>query len=245
VRAQEDEDEAAVRAAPSHAPLEIQRRVLELIATGQSLELVLAELVLSMEQHHAGMRGSILLLEPDGERLRTGAAPHLPEELQSLVEQVVRVGPRGCSCGTACFRRERVVVSDIASDPLWASYTDIAERFGLRACWSEPIFSRDSEVLGTFAMYYDEPRAPSERELESMGIAARLAAIALDRARDDAALRRNEERLNLALSASNMGSGIGSSRGIAWSGRTVWRPSSAWRAAASSAPSSRTCGSFP
>ena len=205
MRAQEDEDEAAVRAAPSHAPLELQRHVLELIATGQSLELVLHELVLSMEQHHAGMRGSILLVEPDGQRLRTAAAPHLPDELQSLVEQLIRVGPRGAGCGTACFRRERVVAEDIMSDPLWAPYTDIAERFGLRACWSEPIFSRDGEVLGSFAMYYDQPRAPSERELESIGIAARLAAIALDRARDDAALRRNEERLNLALSASNMG----------------------------------------
>ena len=206
VRAKGEEDEAAVRAAPpALAPLEIQRRVLELIATGQSLDLVLHELVLSMEHHHAGMRGSILLVSADGVHLRTAAAPNLSDEYQSLVEQLIRVGERGGSCGTACFRRQRVVVQDIATDPLWASYTDIAERFGLRACWSEPIFSRDGEVLGSFAMYYDEPRAPSEPELESMGVAARLAAIALDRARDDAALRRNEERLNLALSASNMG----------------------------------------
>ncbi|HEX3852366.1 MAG TPA: GAF domain-containing protein [Polyangiaceae bacterium] len=184
---------------------EIQRRVLELIATGQSLELVLHELVLGMEQKHPSMRGSVLLVTGDGTHLLTAAAPHLAPEYQALVEQLIRVGPTGGSCGTACFRRERVVVSNIASDPLWASYTDIAERFGLRACWSEPIFSRDGSVLGSFAMYYEEPRSPAASELESIFVAARLAAIAIDRARADAALRRNEERLNLALAASKMG----------------------------------------
>ncbi|HEY1533112.1 MAG TPA: response regulator [Polyangiaceae bacterium] len=205
VRAQEDAEDAGLRAGAEQSPLEIQRRVLELIATGQSLEQVLHELVLGMEQQHPSMRGSILLVAEDGIHLQTAAAPHLAAEYQALVEQLIFVGPNGGSCGTACFRRERVVVTDIAQDPLWASYTDIAERFGLRACWSEPIFSRDGSVLGSFAMYYDEPRSPDASELESISVAARLAAIAVDRARADAALRRNEERLNLALFASKMG----------------------------------------
>jgi PAS domain S-box-containing protein len=201
----EDAEDAALRAAAEQSPLDIQRRVLELIATGQSLEQVLLELVLGMERQHPSMRGSILLVAEDGIHLQSAAAPHLAAEYQALVEQLICVGPNAGSCGTACFRRERVVVADIAHDPLWASYTDIAERFGLRACWSEPIFSRDGSVLGSFAMYYDEPRSPGASELESISIAARLAAIAVDRARADAALRRNEERLNLALAASNMG----------------------------------------
>ncbi|MEO8906067.1 MAG: response regulator [Polyangiaceae bacterium] len=202
VRAKDEDDEPA-RSAPD--PLQIQRDVLELIATGQSLDLVLHELVLSMERAHPGMRGSILVVEADGEHLHTAAAPNLPAEYQALVEQLACVGPCAGGCGTACFRRESVVAADIATDPLWASYTDIAQRFGLRACWSQPIFSRDGEVLGSFAMYYDQPRVPTVLELESLAVAARLAAIALDRARDDAALRRNQERLNLALAASNMG----------------------------------------
>jgi len=205
VRAKEDAGDAASRDDVSQSPLEIKLRVLELIATGQSLDQVLNELVLSMEHEHPAMRGSILLVADDGVHLQTAAAPHLPSAYQALVEQLICVGPSAGSCGTACFRRERVIVGDIAHDPLWVSYTDIAERFGLRACWSEPIFSRDGTVLGSFAMYYDEPRSPGANELESISIAARLAAIAVDRARADAALRRNEERLNLALSASNMG----------------------------------------
>ena len=200
VRAKEDAEDAAPRGGA-----EIQRRVLELIATGQSLKQVLHELVLGMERQHPGMRGSVLLVAEDGAHLQTAAAPHLAPEYQALVEQLIRVGPNAGSCGTACFRRERVVVADIASDPLWASYTDIAERFGLRACWSEPILSRDGSVLGSFAMYYDEPRTPAASELEAISVAARLAAIAIDRAHADAALRRNEERLSLALSASKLG----------------------------------------
>jgi len=187
------------------SPLEIQRRVLELIATGQGLDRVLNALVLSMETQHSSMRGSILLIAEDGSHLETAAAPSLPVRYQTLVEELIEVGPTAGSCGTACFRRARVVTKDIASDPLWAAYTEIAEQFELRACWSEPIFSRDGSVLGSFAMYYSEPRAPNTQELESINIAARLAAIAVDRARADAALRRNEERLNFALTAAKMG----------------------------------------
>ncbi|MES1174020.1 MAG: ATP-binding protein [Myxococcales bacterium] len=187
------------------SPLEIQRRVLELIATGQGLDRVLNTLVLGMEAQHAHMRASILLVSEDGAHLKSAAAPNLPAHYQQLVEQLIGIGPSAGSCGTACFRRARVVTKDIASDPLWAAYAEIAEQFELRACWSEPIFSRDGSVLGSFAMYYSEPRAPSTQELESINIAARLAAIAVDRARADAALRRNEERLNFALTAAKMG----------------------------------------
>jgi two-component system cell cycle sensor histidine kinase/response regulator CckA len=211
VRVSEEEESAAREASileqaqRAQASLEMQRRVLELIATGRELEDVLRELVLGMERQNPDMRGSVLVIAEDGIHLCTGAAPNLPLEFQRLVEELITVGPTSGSCGTACFRRERVVVSDIAADPLWAPYTDIAARFQLRACWSEPIFSRSGDVLGSFAMYYVSVRSPAAHELESIGVAARLAAIAIDRSRADAALRRNEERLKLALDAAKMG----------------------------------------
>ena len=206
VRVKEQSEGTAVPAVSAgvDSPLEIQRRVLELIATGQSLDRVLRELVLGMEAQQPGMRGSVLLIT-EGTQLKTAAAPNLPPAFQRLVEQLIQVGPSAGSCGTACFRRARVVSRDIQSDLLWAGYTEIADSFGLRACWSEPIFSRDGSVLGSFAMYFTEPRSPSAQDFEAISSAARLAAIAVDRARADSALRRNEERLNLALSASKMG----------------------------------------
>ena len=72
---------------------------------------------------------------------------------------------RDGSCGTAAFRNERVIVSDIRSDPLWEEYRELAAGHGLVACWSQPIRSSEGEVLGTFAMYYEEPRAPTKEEL--------------------------------------------------------------------------------
>ncbi len=211
VRADEEAEERATRASVvdearrAQSSLEMQRRVLELIATGQAIDAVLCELVLGMERQNPEMRGSVLLVAEDGVHLSTAAAPHLPAEYQRLVEELITVGPNAGSCGTACFLRARVVVSEIAKDPLWVPYRDIARRFQLAACWSEPISSRSGAVLGSFAMYYESPRSPEPGELESIGLAARLAAIALDRARADAALRRNEERLNRALQAAKMG----------------------------------------
>lgn len=176
-----------------------------MIATNRPLGDVLEALVLGMEANHSHMRGSILLVAEDGEHLKTAAAPNLPADYQRLVEQLTTVGPNSGSCGTACYRGARVVAEDVATDPSWTRYREQARAASVGACWSEPIFSRTGAVLGSFAMYYSEPRAPGPAELESIAIAARLAAVAVDRARADEALRRNEERLQLALSAAKMG----------------------------------------
>lgn len=118
-----------------------------------------------------GMRGSVLLLDADGVTLRHGAAPNLPEAYCRLIDGE-RIGPAAGSCGTAAYRREQVIVREIATDPLWASYKRAAEPFGLAACWSTPIFAADKSVLGTFAMYYDEPRAPTAADIGLTEVAA-------------------------------------------------------------------------
>src|SRR5689334_9642782 len=120
----------------------------------------LTALVGLIEQVVPGMRGSVLLLDDDGVTLHHGAAPSLPEAYCLLIDGE-RIGPAAGSCGTAAFRRQRVVVRDIATDPLWANYRKAAEPFGLAACWSTPIFDSEDRLLGTFAMYYDAPRDPT------------------------------------------------------------------------------------
>lgn len=109
-------------------------------------------------------------------------APNLPLEYRRAVNGL-EIGPAAGSCGTAAWRRERVVVSDIATDPLWAPYRDLALPFGLAACWSEPIRSSTGEMLGTFAMYYDEPKAPTTSDLLIIEAAASRAAAMLEQAR--------------------------------------------------------------
>ena len=143
-------------------------------------------LIRLIEKVSPGMRGSVLLL--DGTTLHHGAAPHLPPAYCQAIDGA-SIGPAAGSCGTAAFRRERVIVRDITTDPLWADYHILGETYGLAACWSTPIRDGDGAVLGTFAMYYDEPREPTASELELADTAALLAGNAIKRDSAERALR--------------------------------------------------------
>jgi PAS domain S-box-containing protein len=145
-------------------------------------------------------RDSILLLSGDGQRLLNGAAPSLPVQYNEAIDGIA-IGEGVGSCGTAAFRQERVIVGDIQTDPLWEPYRELAACFDLGACWSQPVFSSTGDVLGTFAMYYAEPREPSADELEFIDHAARLAGFAIERWRTDTELRRQRHELEVILDA--------------------------------------------
>lgn len=161
-----------------------QRQVLERIASGAPLSELLDRIVRMVESQSTGMQCSILLVDSDGKRLLHGAAPSLPADYSRAIDGYA-IGPSAGSCGTAAHRRERVIVADIASDRLWDDYRRLALPFGLRACWSSPIFSSEQELLGTFAMYYPEVRRPTDEEIEWVNVATHLAAIAICRDRDE------------------------------------------------------------
>src|SRR5439155_662101 len=139
----------------------------------------------TIEEQAPGMLCSVLCL--DGERLRHGAAPSLPEDYSRAVDGLT-IGPAAGSCGTAAYRRERVIVDDIERDPRWAEFRDLALRHGLRACWSEPILSASGQVLGTFASYYGEARSPTDDEIALIEGAAQLGGLAIERKRAEAEL---------------------------------------------------------
>ena len=168
-------------------------------ASQQMLRDSLDTLVRLIERVSPGMRGSVLLLDEDGITLHHGAAPRLPRSYCEAIDGA-SIGPAAGSCGTAAYRRERVIVRDIATDPLWADYRDLADTYGLAACWSTPIMDRD-RVLGTFAMYYTEPRAPTEADISLTDTAAMLAGNAIKRARAERALRQSEARFRAMAEA--------------------------------------------
>ena len=164
----------------------------------------LDSLVLLIERVAPGMRGSVLLVDDDGTTLRHGAAPNLPDEYCRAIDGLP-MGPQMGSCGTAAYRRERVIVRDIATDPLWAPFRMLALSHGLAACWSTPILDTRGRVLGTFAMYYGEPRLPTSTDLQLTETATLLAKNVIKRARATTTLRaRTEtaERLAVALQES-------------------------------------------
>lgn len=152
--------------------------VLEMIISGQELTHIFESIIHRFEARYPRMRASILLIK-NGE-LRMGAAPSLPGEYNKAIDGLA-IGPMVGSCGSAAFLKKRVIVSDIATDPRWTPFTSIALPHNLLACWSEPVFTSDGEVRGTFGMYYDHICSPTEEELADIFTAAKLAGIAIER----------------------------------------------------------------
>jgi PAS domain S-box-containing protein len=170
-----------------------ESRILEMIARDSRLEEILEKLVRVVEAQFAGLLCSVLLLDEDGQHMRHGAAPSLPEPYTKAIDGLC-IGPKAGSCGTAMYRREPVVVTDILEDPLWEQYRDVVEPYGLRACWSTPILAPSGKALGSFAMYYCEPRSPSPAETRALEMATHLAGIAIERR----LARKERERLRQA-----------------------------------------------
>jgi signal transduction histidine kinase len=193
----------AVQSGPdavSRRVLEGQNDILKLIARGRPSTEVLELLARVVEDLSAPAICSVLFLE--GTRLRHGSAPSLPEEYCRAIDGV-QIGPNVGSCGTAAYRHAPVVVRDIATDPLWADFRDLALGFGLRACWSQPILTEEGGVLGTFALYYREPREPRPADWELLEGMARLVRVLIERDKRERtlfltqqSLRANEQRLS-------------------------------------------------
>jgi PAS domain S-box-containing protein len=171
-----------------------EKRLLEMIARGESRALILDSLCRLVEELASGSLSSILLLDAKANQLRHGAAPSLPIPYSKAIDGLV-IGPSVGSCGTAASRAEQVIVADIATDPLWADYRDLALAHGLRACWSTPILSSGRAVLGTFATYYREPRHPTAEEHNIIDRFTQIASIALERELAEQALRRQANLL--------------------------------------------------
>jgi formate hydrogenlyase transcriptional activator len=196
----EDQKRAEAALQWSEALLAGQKRVLEMIAKGDALPRILDALCRVVEEQSSDVLSSFLLLDANGIHLRHGAAPRLPNSYIEAIDGVA-IGPTGGSCITAAYRSAPVVVSDIAVDPLWADYRHLPLAHGLRACWSAPIISSEGKVLGTFAMYYREPRSPSPQDLYVLEQIASLAAISIKHQRAEEKLRQDEMELRRIVDA--------------------------------------------
>ncbi|HXF46751.1 MAG TPA: GAF domain-containing protein [Burkholderiaceae bacterium] len=171
-----------------------QRDLLRAIAFGRPLADTLDAICRLTEAEAEGMLCSVLLLDDDGVHVRHGAAPSLPESYVRAIDGQP-IGPQAGSCGTAAYRREAVIVEDIATNPLWEPYRAHVLAHGLRACWSTPIFGVAHVVLGTFAMYYRAPGAPPPQHLQLIDVATQTAAVAIEHERMLGALRALALRL--------------------------------------------------
>ena len=184
-----------------------EMRVLEMVAWGSPLSVVLDALCRLVDESATGCSCSILCVDPDVTTFQLGAAPSLPSGYNEAMDG----RPLHCDggpCAMAASLKRLVIVPDIEADSQWDAHgwRALALEHGLRACWSSPILSRSRSVLGTFAIYPSEPGSPTPPQLELIEQLTHIASIAIERARSDAALRRNEAFLAEAQSLSRIGS---------------------------------------
>lgn len=106
--------------------------------------------------------------------------PSLPEDYCRALEGV-SIGPDIGSCGTAAFYGKPVLAMDIDTDPRWPPFKARPLEVGLRACWSTPIKAKDGRVIGTFAFYFRECRAPSRWHQRIVDACVHLGALAIER----------------------------------------------------------------
>lgn len=180
--------------APTTAP-EPQGHLLGLITSGASLEEILDYTVKAAEREDPTCLCSILVLDHLGKRLLVGAAPSLAPEFNAAIDGILIGDGVGC-CGTAAFKGERVIAENIYESPLWAPYRAIADLGGVRSCWSQPIFSSEKRVLGTFAIYHRKPCVPTDADIARIEAAARYISLAIERKRATDALRASESRIH-------------------------------------------------
>ncbi len=177
--------------------LDAQQALIEKIALGARLNECLHSICELIEStiESPDAKSSILLLE--GNRLHHGAAPSIDPEYCHLTDGVV-IGPTVGSCGAAVTTKKQIIVSDIATDPLWHDFKDLAFKYGLQACWSTPIFSSNQTVLGSFAVYYPTPRTPSRNDLDLISRFSHISSLAIEKNQSEKREKKLSSELALA-----------------------------------------------
>jgi PAS domain S-box-containing protein len=184
--------------------LDVERRVLAEISAGVPISEVFDDLMRTVEEgSDDDMVASIFLIDKDGRHLVCASAPGLPANFTDKLHGIA-IGPKAGCCGTAAFRGEPVIVTNIAEDPLCEDYRTLAADHGFQACWSYPIKAVDGRVLGTVTVYYLRPRAPLAQDMELVATVAHTVSLAIERQSAERALRESQERLSSALNAAGM-----------------------------------------
>jgi PAS domain S-box-containing protein len=170
--------------------------VLKMTAKGSSLESILEAVCRIVEQTASGCRCSVLLFDPSGSTIQQAVAPSLPSSYSSWFPGTP-VDRQGGPCTAAARRKTQVIVSDVAADTQWDVYgwRTAALAHGLKACWSTTIPGSSGLVLGTFAIYWREPRTPTRQDQTLIEQMTHLAAVAIEHKRNEGVLRESAHEL--------------------------------------------------
>jgi len=134
--------------------------------------------------------GNVQIYDPKSQALKIVAQRGFE---QDFLDYFDKVQEGTASCGAALERRERVIVEDVLTDPVFAQHLLIVHRAGYRAVQSTPLISRGGEMLGIISTHFRQPHRPSERELRFVDLYARQAAEMIERQRVESALLAAKE----------------------------------------------------
>lgn len=122
--------------------------------------------------HFTADFGLVHAYDPEGRRLRVVAQRNCSPRLLSSLEASAEAS---AACGTAMKRRQRVVVGDVATDPLFADGESrrVLLESGVAALHATPLFSRPARLRGMLTLHYRSAQRPSDAQLAYADILAR------------------------------------------------------------------------
>ncbi len=170
--------------------------VLDALTTGASLDTILKKITASIDKTNPGAYSTIFLVDEERTVVHASAT-NIPDHFLHSIEGRT-LSPQDSCCGAAIERGERVIITDVATDPLAQNYIEILEGLGFASCWVQPIFSRGGRVLGTLTTFYKEKREPTNVEVAFVSGSAYLAGIAIDRKQQETKLREVSENAEMA-----------------------------------------------
>jgi PAS domain S-box-containing protein len=180
---------------------QLEQEVLKRNAQKESkLEDTISFYLKELEDIYQGMTCSILKLQ--GGRLYNWFPSNLPQSYTQAIEGM-KIGPNEGCCGTAAYFNQKVIVADIAVDKLWVNFKTMALKVGLKSCWSYPIVNSSNAVIGTFAMYYNEIKCPTQDEENAIERARNILQIIIENKRYEQELITTNERYQYVTRATS------------------------------------------
>jgi PAS domain S-box-containing protein len=167
----------------------LEKRVLELNAQKDvPIQKVLSVYIEGIETLFPHLHCSIHKVKSN--RLQNWASPSLPTTYTEALENLP-IGNNTGSCGTAAFLKEKVIVSNIATDPRWVDYKHLALMHNLQACWSVPIIDKEGKVMAVFGIYYHVEKLPQEDELKTVDRCAAILKVILENRQNSDIIHEN------------------------------------------------------
>ncbi|MDM9625204.1 HWE histidine kinase domain-containing protein [Rhizobium sp. S152] len=139
-----------------------------------------------------GTRAAFFLTGPDGETLHHVVG--MPDDYAIAVDGLA-VGPESLACGLAAHIGKAVLTADVYLDPLWRQWIWLADKYQYRACWSYPINTSTGHFVGTFSVYWPEPREAATCDIDRTGLITQAAGVIISRFNEAEERRKAEHAL--------------------------------------------------